>query len=194
LVQECPCEKAYCRNKHYTQEERDRVKRALWDYHPNHPRDMHRPKEAEACLSMALECKCKFGEECKFSHDPRVFPEDLSPRERQPGKKPQRAPQREDPKVLGKRSGNDRDRDAAGSKFSKTSTTTTSAKSEKGGKGAYFTNWRDERSRNAKGQRFGERDRNREMTKEELAEDKARGWDKYDHVAGDSDVTGSEED
>jgi hypothetical protein len=32
------------------------------------------------------------------------------------------------------------------------------------------------------------------MTKEELAEDKARGWDKYTHVAGDSDVTGSEED
>jgi hypothetical protein len=194
LVQECPCEKTYCRSKHYTPEEKERVKRALWRYRPNHQGKAHRPKEEEACLSMALECKCKFGEGCRFSHNPLVFPEDLSPKERQPGKIQQKAPQREDPRVLGKRSGNDRDQDTAGSKFSKTGKSTTSAKSEKHGKGAYFTNRFDERPRNAKGQRIGERERNRKWTKEEEAAFEAQGWANRSHVAGDSDLTGSEKD
>ena len=129
---------------------------------------------------MALECKCKFGEECKFSHDPRVFPEDLSPKERQPGKIPQRAPQRVDPKVLGKRSGNDRDREASGSRFSKTSKSTTGAKSEKGGQGAYFTYRFDERPRDVKGRRQGERETNKKDKKGESEEDGSIAGDLYE--------------
>jgi hypothetical protein len=102
-IVECKCESAHCRNKHYTRDERERVKKALWTFRPYHPGSTHRPQEDEACVSMALQCACRFKDKCMFSHDPRLFPEDLVPRERQPGKRPARTHQQPNPKVLGKR-------------------------------------------------------------------------------------------
>ena len=85
---ECKCERPDCKNKHYTEDEKFRIKKALWAHKPFHPEGTFRPPTTEACLSMALHCRCKFGQECRFSHDPAQFPPGLKATVRSAGKCP----------------------------------------------------------------------------------------------------------
>jgi hypothetical protein len=55
---------------------------------PFHPEGTFRPPTTEACLNMALQCRCRFGPECKFSHDPAQFPPGLKATVRNEGKCP----------------------------------------------------------------------------------------------------------
>ena len=86
---DCDCESAECKDRHYTKDEKERVKRALWTHSKSlHPEGAFIAPGEEACLSMALQCKCKFGASCRFSHDKKQFPVNLEARERAAGKRP----------------------------------------------------------------------------------------------------------